>query len=65
MRKRRSVWIVQHDQSPDNTVLGVFATSEEADNFAEEIQGQFANGVIYSEFEIGFRFDRGSARYRH
>lgn len=24
------VWIVQHDDSPDNTVLGVFAADDEA-----------------------------------
>lgn len=63
MRKPRSVWIVQHDDSPDNTILGVFATTSEADTFAEEVKDQFENGVIYSEFEIGFRFDRGSKGY--
>ena len=63
MKKRRSVWIVQHDESPDNTVLGVFGTSDEADAFASEIGAQFKNGVMYGEFEIGYRFDHGSSRY--
>lgn len=64
MRKRRSVWVVQHDESPDDTVLGVFETPDEADSFAEEVKHQFETGVFCTEFEIGFRFDRGSARYR-
>lgn len=43
--------------------LMVFATSREADAFAEGVQHQFQNGVIYSEFEMGYRFDKDSARY--
>ena len=30
------IWIVQHDESPHNTVVGVFATEDEAASFAEE-----------------------------
>ena len=59
----RSVWIVQHDESPNNTVLGVFSSSQEADAFAAEVKGQFKNGVICSEFAIGYRFVHGSQRY--
>lgn len=54
-----AVWIVQHDQSPHNTVLGVFATERDATAFAEEVKHQFPNGVIYSRFQVGYRFDRG------
>jgi hypothetical protein len=64
MKPLQSVWIVQHDESPHNTVLGVFATPDEADRFAAEIKGQFENGVIYSEFAVGYRFDQGAQRYR-
>ena len=53
------VWIVQHDESAHNTVLGVFATSAEAESFAEQVESQFKNGVLYSRYEIGYRFDRG------
>ena len=63
MQPKSKVWIVQHDESPHNTVLGVFASSAEADAFAEEVKDQFKNGVIYSSFALGYRFDRGSARY--
>jgi hypothetical protein len=59
-----SVWIVQHDESPDNTILGVFASQGEATAFAEEIEDQFVDGVIFSTFAIGYRFDQGSSRYR-
>lgn len=63
MKPLRSVWIVQHDESPHNTILGVFAGSKEADAFAAEVKDQFENGVIYSEYAIGYRFDQGSRRY--
>ena len=62
--KPSSVWIVQHDESPDNTVLGVFGSLAEADEFAEGVKARFANGVIYSEYAIGYRYDDGTAQYR-
>ena len=63
MKPARSVWIVQHDESPDNTILGVFATRNEASTFAEEVKPQFENGVIFAQFALGYRFDDNSARY--
>ncbi|WP_141692788.1 hypothetical protein [Leifsonia xyli] len=54
------VWIICQDESPHNTVLGVFANEAQASQFAEEVRSEFANGVIYSSFPIGFRYDRGS-----
>lgn len=62
MGSEHKVWIVQHVESPHNTGLGVFASSEEADAFADEVQHQFENGVIYSSFSVGYRFDDGSAQ---
>lgn len=59
-----TVWIVQHDEHPHNTVLGVFATSEEAMAYMDEAQGEFENGVICSAFPIGYRHLDGRARYR-
>ncbi|MDJ0317386.1 hypothetical protein [Arthrobacter antibioticus] len=63
MQSEHKVWIVQHDESPHNTILRVFATVAEADTFAEEVKTQFKNGVIYSSFTIGYRFDDGRAHY--
>jgi hypothetical protein len=54
------VWIVQHDESAHNTVLGVFGTSKEAQTFADEIGDQFEGGVLFSSYAIGYRFDRGT-----
>ncbi|MEW1823595.1 hypothetical protein AB0323_22760 [Arthrobacter sp. NPDC080031] len=55
-----AVWIVQHDEEePFNAVLGVFASQDEAEEFAEEIKHEYARGVIYSRYEIGYRFNRG------
>lgn len=58
------VWIVCHDESPDNTVLGVFRTGEEAENYADEIEHMFENGVIFSSFPIGYRHIDEVSRYR-
>lgn len=57
------VWIVCHDESPDNTVLGVFRTAEEAQAYADEVQHMFENGVIYSAFPIGYRHIDQRSRY--
>lgn len=38
------VWIVQHDDSPHNTVLGVFATAGEADAFMDTVKDDSRTG---------------------
>jgi len=53
------VWIVLHDESPHNTVLGVFATEPEASRFADEVESRFPQGVIWTRFAVGYRYDRG------
>ena len=63
MKTRRSIWIVQHDESPHNTILGVFPSSKKAAVFAEEVKEQFENGVLTGQFVIGYRFDDSSGRY--
>lgn len=55
-----SVWIVQHEESPHNTVLAVFASMEEAQSFADVVQDRFPGGVIFSSYRIGYRYDEGS-----
>lgn len=62
-RKPNSVWIVQHDESPHNTVLGVFATADEADAYSDEVLVDYPNGVITTEFPIGYRYTDGTVRY--
>ncbi|GEM_PF-1159396 len=52
------VWIVQHDETPHNTVLGVFDAQEEAASYAEEVGPLHKNGVIYAFFPLGYRFYR-------
>lgn len=63
-KNREGVWIVQHDETPHNTVLRVFATAEEAAEYADAVHVNYADGVITTEFPIGFRFEDGAARYR-
>ena len=58
------VWIVCHDESPDNTVLGVFRTGEEAEEYADQIGHLFENGVIFTSFPIGYRHIDEVSRYR-
>lgn len=57
------VWIVQHDESPDNTILGVFATDDEAYEFMETVKHNYENGVILSSFPIGFRSTDGVVQF--
>lgn len=58
------VWIVQHDESPHNTVLGVFATGAEADAFMDTVKDDYENGVICSSFPVPFRSTDGVVRYQ-
>ncbi|MEJ8282569.1 hypothetical protein ACVKXF_000633 [Curtobacterium sp. PvP017] len=58
------VWIVQHDESPDNTVLGVFATDDEAYAFMDTVKDDYENGVICSSFSIPYRSTDGAVRYQ-
>lgn len=54
-----AVWIVLQDKSPHNTVLGVFRTMEEADDFAEseDVEEEWGESVIYSRFNIGYKYN--------
>jgi hypothetical protein len=63
MGEVKAVWIVQQDETPDNTILGVFESEADARDYVEEIHHQFTKGVFYSSFPIGYRFDEGSQRY--
>ncbi|KZC96293.1 hypothetical protein AWH51_03665 [Clavibacter tessellarius] len=47
------------DESPHNTVLGVFAREPEASQFADEVEARFPQGVIYTRFRVGYRYDPG------
>lgn len=58
------VWIVQHDESPDNTVLGVFATDDEAYAFMDTVKDDYENGVICSSFAIPYRSTDQVVRYQ-
>lgn len=61
----RKVWIVLQDATPTNTVLGVFATSDEAFAFAEdpEVKRDHGDSVIYSSFPIGYRYNANRQEY--
>lgn len=58
------VWIVQHDETPHNTVLGVFATDDEAYVFMDAVKDDYPDGVICSSFPIPYRSTDGAVRYR-
>ncbi|OIH94276.1 hypothetical protein BIU92_07120 [Curtobacterium sp. MCBA15_003] len=56
--------MVQHDESPDNTVLGVFATDDEAYAFMDTVKDDYENGVLCSSFAIPYRSTDGAVRYQ-
>lgn len=57
------VWIVQHDESPHNTVLGVFASADEAHKFAEEVEHEWANGVLTAAYDVGYKYNAENYRF--
>ena len=59
----KGVWIVQHDESPHNTVLGVFADEGEELAYMEDVKDDFKNGVIVSYFRMGYRHTGRDRRY--
>lgn len=59
------VWIVQHDESAHNTILGVFGSQDEAQIFAEHVGSDFSNGAIFSRYRVGYRFDRGTGQAQY
>ena len=61
---REGVWIVKHKETPPNTLHWVLATAEEAAEYADAVHVNDADGVITTEFPIGFRFEDRAARYR-
>lgn len=56
----QTVWIVCQDETPHNTVLGVFETEAEARSLADDIQDRFPNGVIHFSWVVGTRYDQGT-----
>lgn len=56
----QTVWIVCQDETPHNTVLGVFETEAEASSFADDVQDRFPNGVIYFSWVVGSSYDEGT-----
>jgi hypothetical protein len=59
-----AVWIVLQDETPHNSILGVFADQKRAADFADEVGDQFPKGVIYGRYKVGYRFDGGASGYR-
>jgi len=58
------VWIVFHDVSPDNNILGVFVDEEEAREYAERIGSNYPTGVLTSPFPVPWRSDDSSVPLR-
>ncbi|MFS0712263.1 hypothetical protein ABC195_00150 [Microbacterium sp. 2P01SA-2] len=49
------VWIVYHDSGPDDNILGVFGSLEEAQGYAEEVGPQWKKGALVSHFPVPWR----------
>lgn len=62
-KNREGVWIVQHDETPHNTVLRVSRRPRRRQS-RPTVHVNYADGVITMAFPIGFRFEDGAARYR-
>ncbi|MFP1602043.1 hypothetical protein ACLD0U_05050 [Microbacterium sp. 2216-1] len=51
----KKVWIVYHDSSPDNNILGVFDDEAEAYEFQERIAPEYEQGALLSLFPVPWR----------
>lgn len=60
---RGGVWIVMDDQTPGGRILAVCASADEVRAFADEVAPRFPGGIIYSCFEVGYRYDAGPNYY--
>lgn len=62
--RKKYVWIVLQDKTPNNSVLGVFETMEEASEFSESpaVSDEWGDSVIYSSFPIGYRYNNPRRR---
>ena len=49
------VWIVHHDSSPDNNILGVFDKEDEAYAYQELVAGDYPNGVLLTPYPVPWR----------
>lgn len=57
------MWLVCQEETPHNTVLGVFASQSEAAGYADEVSHLYEDGVSYASFPLGYRHIDGSAPY--
>ena len=48
---------------PSQHSARVFATADEADAYSDEVLVDYPNGVIITEFPIGYRYTDGAVRY--
>lgn len=49
------VWIVYHDSGPDNNILGVFDSQEDAHEYQEIVGHAYERGVLMSSFTTPWR----------
>jgi hypothetical protein len=52
-----SVWIVKND---DDEVLGIFATEDEAQRYAEEVGKALPDGALFTSFDLPWTRDEGT-----
>ncbi len=55
MAPEHEIWIVQQNETPHNTILGVFATQQEAAAYAERVAPLHEGKVLYARYVIGYR----------
>jgi len=48
------VWIVRHDEDPDN-ILGVFDVESEAYEYLDEVAVRYENGAYLAPFSVPYR----------
>ena len=60
----QQVWIVYHDSSPDNVILGVFDVEDEAYTYQEAVAADYPSGALLTPFPVPWRATDHSAEIR-
>lgn len=59
-----TVWVVLQDDEPEaETILGMFSSSEAADECVEEQADKFEHGVLTGSFDVPYRHEDRLKRY--
>ncbi|MEV8337039.1 hypothetical protein [Leucobacter sp. NPDC077196] len=62
--RKTAVWLAFQDDNEVEELIGVFRTQEEASKFADKVEHEYENGVLYRSYRFGWTgATSGQSRY--